>query len=83
MASKGGFVIDIHDAFLVNPEDAHTVRSEYCRLMEEIRDNRKEILSNYFQSIGVNATAKEQWEALMAKTTPLPEDFKCFDMALK
>jgi len=51
--------------------------------MEEIRSNRKDILTAFFQSIGITAEASEAWEQLQSKVTPLPDDFKCFMMAMK
>jgi hypothetical protein len=78
-----GWAVDIHDAIIINPEVAHLVRAKYGEIMESIRANRKEILSNFFQSIGITATAQKQWEELQAMIVPLPDDFKCGPMAMK
>lgn len=77
-----GWVIDIHDAFLINPDAAEFVRTKYAELMEEIFANRKSILANYFASIGINATAQKQWSQLQSKIVPM-DTFKCGPMALK
>jgi hypothetical protein len=78
-----GWAIDIHDAIIINPEVAHLVRAKYSEIMGTIRDNRKEILGNFFKSIGISATAQQQWEELQAMVVPLPDDFVCGPMAMK
>jgi hypothetical protein len=77
-----GWAIDIHDALICNAEIAHLVRAKYAELMEELFINRKEILGNYFRSIGISATAQKQWEDLQKKVVPM-ESFTCGPMALK
>lgn len=77
-----GWVIDIHDAFIVNPEAASFVRAKYAELMEEIFTNRKAILGDYFRSIGISSSAQKQWNQLQSKIVPM-DSFKCGPMALK
>jgi hypothetical protein len=78
-----GWAIDIHDAIIVDPEVAHLVRAKYSEIIGVIHKNRKEILANYFKSIGITATAQKQWEDLQAMVVPLPDDFVCGPMAMK
>lgn len=77
-----GFCLDIHDAFLVHPRSANFVRAQYAKQMQYIYDNRKQILSDYFKSIGIGAEAQLQWEQLMAKVVPVT-NFKARHTALK
>jgi hypothetical protein len=77
-----GFCLDIHDAFLVHPRSAQFVRREYAKHMQYIYDNRKQILSDYFSSIGIGAEAQLQWEQLMAKVVPVT-NFKARYACLK
>jgi hypothetical protein len=83
VADVGGFIIDIHDAFIINPEDGSMVREYYSDLMEQVRANRGTILEEYFESVGITAAAKEQWINMMEQVEQLPEDFQCGAMALK
>ena len=78
-----GWAIDIHDAIIVDPEVAHLVRAKYSEIIGVIHKNRKEILANYFKSIGIRGTAQKQWEDLQAMVVPLPDDFVCGPMAMK
>ena len=66
----------------MDPDVAHLVRAEYCELMEEIFNNRKEILANYFKSIGITSSAQKAWSDLQSKIKPM-SFFKCQPMALK
>lgn len=81
--AKYGWGIDIHDAFIVSPEAASDVRTWYAQAITDIYDNRATILSNYFASIGIGASAQGNWERVKAMVTPLTEPFKCQPMALK
>lgn len=80
---KYGWGIPIHDAFIVSPAAADDVRKWYAEELEAIYNNRLEILSNYFHSIGITSAAKKQWEDLKAKIVKLEGDFKASKMALK
>lgn len=79
---KYGWGIDIHDAFLVNPEAADDVRTWYAQAITDIYDNRASILANYFQSIGIGAEAQSNWERVKQMVKPV-NGFKCRKMALK
>jgi hypothetical protein len=78
------WAVDIHDAVICNPEDAMKIRIMYADQLNEIYENRQEILNEYFKSVGVRATlkVKEEWEELKRKVTPV-EGFKCSLWAMK
>lgn len=80
---KYGWLIPIHDAFIINPEAAEDVRAWYAEALEDIHANRTKILTNYFTSIGITKAAQTQWEELQAKVHPIKGPFKCNAMALK
>ena len=80
---KYGFVIDIHDAFIVSPIAAQDVREWYKEKLVEVYNNRQEILANYFKSIGIGAEAQNQWNTIKAMVHPISGEFKPTDMALK
>ena len=80
---KYGWGIPIHDAFLVSPAAAADTRKWYAEELEGIYANRKNILSNFFKSIGITGEANQQWEALKSKIVPFEGVFKCSAMALK
>jgi hypothetical protein len=79
---KYGFCLDIHDAFIVSPMAAEDVRMWYAEEMDKIYANRKEILTNYFRSIGIKANVMPEWEALMATVDKI-DSFKCRGAVLK
>lgn len=76
------WLIDIHDAFIVNPEAAEDTRAEYCAFLTELYNNRETILNNYFQSIGIGAEAQSQWNKVKSMVKPITE-FRANHMALK
>ena len=80
---KYQFAIPIHDAAVVSPAAAVDVRKWYAEELDDIYANRESILKGFFKSIGINASASEQWEKLKAKIVPFEGDFKCSGMALK
>lgn len=81
---KYGWVIDIHDAFIVCPEAAEDVRTWYGEFMELVHANRDEILANYFMSIGIGAESQLAWEDVKAMVHNYECDtFKVNAMALK
>jgi hypothetical protein len=80
---KYGWVIPIHDAFLISPAAAADVRKWYAEELEEIYNNRAVILKDYFKSIGITGAAQDQLDALMAKVVPAGESIKVNPMALK
>lgn len=79
---KYGFCLDIHDAFIVSPMAAADVRMWYAEEMDKIYVNRKEILTNYFSSIGIKANSLPDWQAMMGSVEPV-NDFKCRGAVLK
>lgn len=80
---KYGWVIPIHDAFIVPPQAANDCRKWYAECITDIYNNRETILANYFASIGINATAAKEWSELKARIVPVQEPFECHLMALK
>jgi hypothetical protein len=80
---KYGWCIDIHDAFVVNPEAALFVRKEYAKEIEGINSRRADILANYFYSIGIGAESQGAWEKVKYKTKLSKGRLKCNLMALK
>ena len=80
---KYGWGIDIHDAILVSPEAAEDVRNWYAEELQVIYDNRKAILTNFFNSIGIRSSeAMNEWDKLMSKVVPV-ENFKASGWTLK
>lgn len=79
---KYGWGLDIHDAFIVHPNSARDVRTWYAEEMDTIYANRKQILTDYFQSIGIGAEAQAEWNRVKAMVKPM-QGFKCNRMALK
>lgn len=77
--------IDIHDAVIINPEDAMTVRTAYAEALEAVYTDRESILNNYFASIGIKSTEKTQreWAKLKSMITPLDAPFKASIWAVK
>lgn len=53
------WVIPLHDAFTIHPNDALEVRKIYTDCIYDIYSNRVTILNNYFKSIGINEEYKE------------------------
>ena len=80
---KYGFVIDVHDAYIVSPVAADDVRSWYCEYMDLIHVNRQSILIEYFRSIGITASAIQAWNDVMDKVEPIEDGYKCSPYALK
>ena len=54
------FVLPNHDAFIVSPREAKKVKEIYVRELYEIYRLRKEILSQYFNSIGITEEYREE-----------------------
>jgi len=80
---KYGWGIPIHDAILASPAAAADIRVWYGEELDKIHANRKEILANYFKSIGITSASAEQWEAVKAKVVPFEGVLKTSSMALK
>jgi hypothetical protein len=53
-------VLPNHDSFTLSANKVNKVRELYTKEMYSIWTNRKEILSNYFKSIGITESFKEQ-----------------------
>ena len=83
VVAKYGWGMDIHDAFIVNPEAAEDTRLWYAEALESIHANRATILTNYFRSIGIGAEAQGQWNKIKSMVVEHNEPFKCNPMALK
>ncbi len=82
---KYGWVIDIHDAFIVCPEAAADVRAWYAEFMQSIHSKRDSILANYFTSIGIGAESQAEWDKVkaMINNYEYQGEFKVNAMALK
>lgn len=80
---KHGWCLSIHDALLVSPETATPARQKYASILEEVYENRKEILTKYMRSIGVKPAAIKRWKKVEELVVPLNEPFKCNEMVLK
>lgn len=76
-------ITDIYDAVVCNPETAVDIRKWYCEEMESLWKNRNQILQDYFQSIGINGSAINEWHRLQGLIHQYEGDFKCRRMALK
>lgn len=83
LVSEGYFSIDIHDAIVIDPEGASRARELYANELTELYNNRKEILSQYFSSIGIGASAQAEWENVKKAVVPFEGEFKCSPMVLK
>jgi len=88
---KYGWALPIHDATILCCEAADFCRDIYCNGANENQPslkhtyvNRKAILSNYFHSIGIPATAIVKWnQEVASKVLPVAEDFELNPMVLK
>ena len=81
--SQSKWIIPIHDAAIVDCEDAKLVRNTYSKQIESIHFNRKDILQTYIRSINIPASTKKEWKDIVSKVEPLESDFKCSEMILK
>lgn len=79
---KYGWCIDIHDAFIVHPNMAKDIRKWYSQALTNISANRKTILANYFQSIGIGPEAQAQWDKVTNLVHQAPA-VKASPMSLK
>jgi hypothetical protein len=82
---KLDWAIDIHDAVIINPEDAMIVRKAYAEALEMVYADREKILNDYFASVGIvrNAKTVAEWNKLKALITPLDAPFKASIWAVK
>lgn len=79
---KYGWVIPIHDAFVIPPQAANDCKNWYAEELTKIYQDRKAILTNYFNSIGISRKASTEWANLMKRVDKV-EDFVCSPYALK
>ena len=75
--------IDIHDACVCSPQAAEDLGIWYAEELDIIFKNRKTILTNFFNSVGIGAEAKEDWEAVIAKVQPVDNDFRVSPQTMK
>ena len=76
-------ILPIHDAFLSHPNQTNEVKQVFCDVLREIYRNRDVILSNYFDSIGIDSKASVDWSKLQSHVKPLNEEFVPQHSALK
>jgi len=75
--------LPIHDAQICDCEATDLARETYAKQIELIYRDRNGILTNYFRSIGIQASAIQEWQdEVMAYVEPVKE-FKCSKMVLK
>lgn len=78
------WALSIHDAILTCPETATIARNLYATELTNIHTNRNDILATYFRSIGIEASAMNEWKSTVAKlVVPFEGTFKCSPMVLK
>ena len=78
------WALSIHDAIITCPETATLAREYYATELTSIHANRNEILSTYFRSIGIKASALTEWKATVANlVVPFEGTFRCSPMVLK
>ena len=76
------WIIPIHDASIVSPIDAPEVRELYCGQIDKIHNERQIILSEYFESIGIDSSSAMDWKRVKEAIIPAI-GFKCQAMAMK
>ena len=76
------WIIPIHDASIVSPIDAPEVRELYCGQIDKIHNERQIILSEYFESIGIDSGSAMDWKRVKDAIIPAI-GFKCQAMAMK
>lgn len=77
------WIIPIHDAFLINPCDAKSVKEDYASLITRLYQDREQILSDFFQSIGIDSKSATAWKTVKDRIIPVATDFVCQSSALK
>jgi len=79
-----GWCIDIHDALVLCAEAATFGRNEYAKGLESDYKNRNKILTAYFKSIGIKASAMKEWrEEVVPHIIPFKGEFSCNPLVLK
>lgn len=76
--------LPIYDAFIVMPCEAIRTRTLYTTELDSIHTDRRSILQNYFDSIGIpmNTETQTQWSNILRKVVPIT-DFKAQYTSLK
>jgi hypothetical protein len=78
------WIIPIHDAFILHPNDAKLARKVYCDFLNYLWANRATIIKEYFESIGCTGKeARRQWKELSKKIKPLEGQLEALFSALK
>ncbi len=80
---KYAWAIDIHDAIIVDCEAVGYAREQYANMINNVYNDRKSILQNYFRSINIPASKQGEWKEVMSKVEPVEDTFKCSPMVLK
>jgi hypothetical protein len=75
--------LTIHDAYVCSPAAAADIRKWVAEEYKKIHYNRKEILTNFFKSIGITAASQSQWEDLSKKIVKFEGELKVNPMCLK
>jgi hypothetical protein len=83
LMAKYGWGLTIHDALICSPAAALDVRMWAAMEYEEIHKNRKTILKNYFNSIGITSASQSQWEDLTKKIHQFEGELEVSLMCLK
>ena len=76
------WIIPIHDAAIISPIDATEVRELYCGQINKIHTERQTILSEFFESIGIDSSSAMDWKRVKEAIIPAV-GFSCQPMALK
>ena len=76
------WIIPIHDAAIISPIDATEVRELYCGQINKIHTERQTILSEFFESIGIDSSSAMDWKRVKDAIIPAV-GFKCQIMAMK
>ena len=67
------WVIPIHDAVLVHPNDAASFRGCYGGALLSLRLSRKYVLQQFFTSTGITQAAHAEWAEVKALISPVKE----------
>ena len=76
------WIIPIHDAAIVSPIDAQETRTLYCSQIDKIHNERQTIISEYFESIGIDSSSAMDWKRVR-EAIITAVGFSCQPMALK
>ena len=71
-----GWMLDIHDAFLLHPAKVTEARKHGVKRVRGIRTNRAKILKNFFESVGIDLDNKMVWHdwcKLKEACNPVPK----------